>query len=75
MVQIVATLGSLLIGMAALGVIALTVTEEWDAFVKALGFRAQSSAPSLPPQTRMVKSPRRARMIRLPAEPAARRAA
>ena len=75
MVQIVATLASLLIGMAALAVIALTMAEEWDAFVAAIGLGTRSATPPLPPRTRQLTPARRARMVRLPGELGQRRAA
>jgi hypothetical protein len=76
MVQTVATLASLLIGISALAVIVLSLAEEWAALKRALGLGAFSSAPSLPPRTRQIITPRRARIVRLSVEPQAwRRAA
>ena len=65
MVQTVATLVSLLIGISALAVIAFSLAEDWTALKRALGFGAFSTTPPLPPKTRQIISPRRARMVRL----------
>ncbi len=65
MVQTVATLASLLIGFAALAVIAFSLAEDWEAFRRALGYRIASTTPPLPPKTRHIISARRARIVRL----------
>lgn len=68
MVQIVATLISLLLGASALLVIGFSLADDWDALKGALGFRTASATPPLPPRTRQITPARRARIIRLSAE-------
>jgi hypothetical protein len=75
MVQIVATLASLLIGISALAVIVLSLAEEWDAVKRALLRPAHSTTPPLPPRTRMLAPARRARMMRVTPEASSLRAA
>jgi hypothetical protein len=69
MVQTFATLASLLIGIAALAVIAFSIAEDWAALKRALGIGAFSSTPPLPPRTRQIICARRARIVRLSVEP------
>jgi hypothetical protein len=75
MVQIVATLISLLLGASALIVIGFSVADDWDALKQALGFRISSATPQLPPRTRQITPARRARIIRLSVEALPQRAA
>jgi hypothetical protein len=65
MVQIVATLASLLIAISAVTVIGLSLAEDWDALKRALLGRATFDSPPLPPRTYQVASARRARIVRM----------
>jgi hypothetical protein len=75
MVQTVTTLITLLLGGSAVTVIGLSVTDDWDAFKRALGFRIRSASPPLPPRTRQIAPARRARFVKLPSEVSPLRAA
>ncbi len=75
MVQIVATLISLLLGASALMVIGLSLADDWDALTRAFGLRAFSGTPPLPPRTRQLAPARRARIVRMSAEASPLRAA
>ena len=65
MVQVVATLVSLLVGLAALGVIGVSLAEDWDALKRALGVHDPRHAMALPPRTRQLAPARRARIVRI----------
>jgi hypothetical protein len=75
MVQIVATLASLLLAISALMVIGLSLAEDWDALKRALGRQTSSMTPPLPPHTRQLTPARRARIVRMSAESPVRAAA
>ena len=64
MVQIVATLVSVLLGISALAVIGLTLAEEWAALTRAVA-GGRSVAPPLPRYVRQVAPARRARILRI----------
>ena len=65
MVQMVTTLVSLLAGLSALGVIGLSLAEDWDALKRALGVHNGRQMTPLPPHTRQLAPARRARMVRI----------
>lgn len=75
MVQTVATLISLLLGISGLAAIVLSLAEEWDAVKRAFLRNGRSTTPPLPPRTRQLAPARRARIVRITPEASPWRAA
>lgn len=75
MVQTVATLFSVLLGLSALAVIGFSLFEEWDILKRTVRPAMPVAGRNLPARTRQIAPARRARMVRINVETSPRRAA
>lgn len=65
MLQLVATMISLLLAIGAGSLIAATLADDWPTLRHALGFRDSDAVAALPRRTRQLVAVRRARIVRV----------
>ena len=75
MLQMIATMASILIGAGAMMVIAMALAEDWAPMMQALGFRPTAGERPLPPRDRQAERVRRIRVSQVSPAPVPWRAA
>jgi hypothetical protein len=75
MLQMIATMASILIGAGAMTVIAMALAEDWTPMLQAVGFRPTAGERALPPQSSQAERVRRIRVLQVSPVPVPWRAA
>jgi len=63
MMQMIATMASILIGASAMMVIATALASDWATMIQALGFRHATDERPLPPRNRLAAPARRVQIL------------
>jgi len=65
MMQMIATMASILIGASAMMVIATALASDWATMIQALGFGRVTNELPLPPRGRLAEPARRVRILQV----------
>jgi hypothetical protein len=63
MLQLIATMASILTGASAMMVIVMALAKDWTMMIQALGFRRAAGELPLPPRSRLAEPARRIRIF------------